>query len=120
MTHLITVMGKLKKNRLNLFLFVIGLFCLHGFLCLIRLLYFNQGGAGHAEDTMDVKPQFDFHFGALARCLRDNFLDEELTCKEAKNEVDDALLSSLPHFLLGWTPPGTFYVPADSCKICCD
>lgn len=70
---------------LNLFIFVIGLFRLHWFLRLIRLLHFNQGGAGHAEDTVDVHPHLDFNLGALTRRLWDNFLDKELTCKEEKN-----------------------------------
>lgn len=83
--------AKLKGNRqmLNLFVFVIGLFCLHWLLGLIRLLHFNQGGTGHAEDSMDVHPHLDFNLGTLARCLWDDFLDEELTCKEENQNSQD-------------------------------
>lgn len=80
---------KEKKQTIigpNLFIFVIGLFRLHRLLCLIRLLHFNQGGTGHAEDAMDIHPHLDLDLGALTRRLWDNFLDKELTCKKGKKQ----------------------------------
>lgn len=81
---------KEKKETLiglNLFIFVIGLFCLHGLLCLIRLLHLNQGGTGHAKDAMNIHPHLDLHLGAFTRRLGDNFLDKELTCMERKKTM---------------------------------
>lgn len=81
------VWGKTLVWLKYLSIILISLFCLHGFLCLIRLLHFNQGGAGHTEDTVDVHSHLDFHLGALPRGLWDNLLDHELTCKEEKKEI---------------------------------
>lgn len=68
-----------KLVDLHLFVFVIGLFCLHRFFCLIGLLHFNQRGARHAEDTVNVDPHLHLHLGALAGCLWDDLLDEKFT-----------------------------------------
>lgn len=72
--------GKRRFVGPNLLLFVVALLHLHGLLRLISFVNFNQGGTGHTENAVDVHPHFDLHLGALTRCLRDNFLDKELTC----------------------------------------
>lgn len=73
--------------NLFIFFFFVGLLRLHGLLCLISFLNFNQGGAGYAENAVNVHPHFDLHLGAFTRCLWDDFLDKELTC-EIKNKGD--------------------------------
>lgn len=64
----------------NLFIFFAGLLRLHGLLRLVGFLHFNQGGAGYAENAVNVDPHFDLHLGAFTRGLWDHFLDKELTC----------------------------------------
>lgn len=64
----------------HLLVFVVGLLRLHRLLRLISFMHFNQGGAGHTENAVDVDPHFDLHLGTLTRRLRDDFLDKELAC----------------------------------------
>lgn len=64
---------------MHLFLFVIDLFRLHGLFRLVGLLYFDQRGAGHAKDTVDVDSHLDLHLGALAWGLWDDLLDKIFT-----------------------------------------
>lgn len=73
--------------RPNLLIFFVDLLRLHGLLCLISFLNFNQGGAGYTENAVNVHPHFHLHLGAFTRRLRDDFLDKELTC-EIKNNGD--------------------------------